>query len=79
MFAWWTSETKSAHYGSLAKLAQASDCDFEAQAGWAYTSKTQTYEPDFVVETKKQLFLCEPKRADQMQNPTLLFVTQYWD
>lgn len=33
-----------------------------------YYNKDASYEPDFVVETKKQLFLCEPKRADQMQN-----------
>ncbi len=31
-----------------------------------YYSKDQAYEPDFVVETKTELFLCEPKRADQM-------------
>ena len=37
-----------------------------------YYSKDQAYEPDFVVETKKGLFLCEPKRADQMQNPEVL-------
>jgi len=33
-----------------------------------YYNKDASYEPDFVVETKKQLFICEPKRADQMQN-----------
>ncbi len=33
-----------------------------------YYNKDAAYEPDFVVETKKQLFLCEPKRADQLQN-----------
>jgi len=33
-----------------------------------YYNKDASYEPDFVVETTKQLFLCEPKRADQMQN-----------
>ena len=33
-----------------------------------YYNKDAAYEPDFVVETKKQLFLCEPKRADQMQS-----------
>jgi len=33
-----------------------------------YYNKDQAYEPDFVVETKKQLFLCEPKRADQMHS-----------
>jgi len=37
-----------------------------------YYNKDQAYEPDFVVETKKGLFLCEPKRADQMQNPDVL-------
>jgi type III restriction enzyme len=37
-----------------------------------YYNKDQAYEPDFVVETKKQLFLCEPKRADQMQNPEVV-------
>jgi len=26
----------------------------------------------FVVETKEQLFLCEPKRADQLQNPEVV-------
>ena len=33
-----------------------------------YYHKDAAYEPDFVVETKQQLFLCEPKRADQMEN-----------
>lgn len=37
-----------------------------------FYSKENAYEPDFVVETKKQLYLCEPKRADQMQNPEVL-------
>jgi len=37
-----------------------------------YYNKDAAYEPDFVVETKKQLFLCEPKRADQLQNPEVL-------
>jgi type III restriction enzyme len=37
-----------------------------------YYNKDAAYEPDFVVETKKQLFLCEPKRADQMQNPEVV-------
>ena len=31
-------------------------------------NKDAACEPIFVVETKKQLFLCEPKRADQLQN-----------
>jgi type III restriction enzyme len=30
------------------------------------------YEPDFVVETKTEKLLCEPKRADQMQDPVVL-------
>lgn len=37
-----------------------------------YYNKDAAYEPDFVVETKKQLFLCEPKRADQLQNDEVL-------
>jgi type III restriction enzyme len=37
-----------------------------------YYNKDQAYEPDFVVETKKRLFLCEPKRADQMGNPEVV-------
>ena len=37
-----------------------------------YYNKDAAYEPDFVVETKKQLFLCEPKRADQLQNPEVI-------
>jgi type III restriction enzyme len=37
-----------------------------------YYHKDAAYEPDFVVETKKQLFLCEPKRADQLQNPEVI-------
>jgi type III restriction enzyme len=37
-----------------------------------YYNKDAAYEPDFVVEMKKQLFLCEPKRADQMQNPEVV-------
>ena len=37
-----------------------------------YYHKDASYEPDFVVETKKQLFLCEPKRADQLQNPEVI-------
>jgi type III restriction enzyme len=37
-----------------------------------YYNKDAAYEPDFVVEAKKQLFLCEPKRADQTQNPEVL-------
>ena len=30
------------------------------------------YEPDFVVETQTEKFLCEPKRDDQMQDPVVL-------
>ncbi len=30
------------------------------------------YEPDFVVETETEKFLCEPKRADQMQDQVVL-------
>jgi superfamily II DNA or RNA helicase len=37
-----------------------------------YYHRDAAYEPDFVVETKKQLFLCEPKRADQMENPDVV-------
>ncbi|MBX7210188.1 MAG: DEAD/DEAH box helicase family protein [Verrucomicrobiaceae bacterium] len=31
-----------------------------------YYSKSDAYEPDFVIETKTTHFLCEPKRADQI-------------
>jgi type III restriction enzyme len=37
-----------------------------------YYNKDSGYEPDFVVEATSGLFLCEPKRADQMQNPEVL-------
>jgi len=37
-----------------------------------YYNKEQAYEPDFVVEAKSGLFLCEPKRADQMEHPDVL-------
>ena len=37
-----------------------------------YYNKEQAYEPDFVVETKSGLLLCEPKRADQMQSPEVI-------
>ena len=30
------------------------------------------YEPDFVVETETDKLLCEPKRADQLQEPVVL-------
>ncbi len=33
-----------------------------------YYSQEQTYEPDFVVETKTTKFLCEPKRASEMDD-----------
>ena len=31
-----------------------------------------SYEPDFVVETETEKFLCEPKRADQLQDPVVI-------
>ena len=37
-----------------------------------YYNKDSGYEPDFVVEAKSGLFLCEPKRADQLQNPEVV-------
>jgi type III restriction enzyme len=37
-----------------------------------YYHKDQAYEPDFVVESNSGLFLCEPKRADQMENPEVV-------
>ena len=37
-----------------------------------YYNKEQAYEPDFVVEAKSGLFLCEPKRADQMEHPDVV-------
>jgi type III restriction enzyme len=36
-----------------------------------YTSDSD-YEPDFVVETETEKLLCEPKRADQMEDPVVL-------
>jgi type III restriction enzyme len=36
-----------------------------------YTADSD-YEPDFVVETETEKLLCEPKRADQMQDPVVL-------
>jgi type III restriction enzyme len=36
-----------------------------------YTSK-DSYEPDFVVETKAAKFLCEPKQSNQMTDKTVL-------
>jgi len=35
-------------------------------------SSDSDYEPDFVVETKTEKLLCEPKRADQMEDPVVL-------
>ena len=35
-------------------------------------NRDDNYEPDFVVETDTEKLLCEPKRADQLQNPTVL-------
>ena len=32
-------------------------------------AQSAQYEPDFVVETEVCKYLCEPKRADQMDNP----------
>ena len=34
-------------------------------------SSDSNYEPDFVVETDTEKLLCEPKRADQLQDPTV--------
>lgn len=36
-----------------------------------YYHEDTPYEPDFVVETKNAKYLCEPKRADQMQDETV--------
>jgi hypothetical protein len=35
-------------------------------------SRDNNYEPDFVVETDTEKFLCEPKRADQLHDSTVL-------
>jgi type III restriction enzyme len=35
-------------------------------------TKDHDYEPDFVVETETEKLICEPKRADQMQDPVVL-------
>ena len=35
-------------------------------------SRDSNYEPDFVVETGSEKLLCEPKRADQLQDPTVV-------
>ena len=37
-----------------------------------YYSKDRKYEPDFVVETKTGLYLCEPKRAGELQSAEVL-------
>ena len=37
-----------------------------------YWNRDQAYEPDFVVETSDAKFLCEPKRADLMQDREVL-------
>jgi type III restriction enzyme len=37
-----------------------------------YFNQDQPYEPDFVVETRTGLFLCEPKRADEMTKPDVV-------
>lgn len=34
-------------------------------------SHESDYEPDFIVETESGKFLCEPKRADQLQDPVV--------
>lgn len=34
-----------------------------------YEHEADPYEPDFVVETRTAKYLCEPKRADQMNDP----------
>lgn len=41
-----------------------------------YYSHENGYEPDFVVETKTAKFLCEPKRANEMQDETVLAKAQ---
>ncbi len=37
-----------------------------------YYSKERAYEPDFVVETKTGLFICEPKRANEMESAEVI-------
>lgn len=37
-----------------------------------YYRSDEAYEPDFVVETKTDKYLCEPKRADQMKQEDVL-------
>jgi type III restriction enzyme len=35
-------------------------------------SQDRSYEPDFVVETKTAKFICEPKRANEMNDTTVV-------
>ena len=37
-----------------------------------YYENDKAYEPDFIVETKTGKFLCEPKRASEMTDSTVL-------
>lgn len=37
-----------------------------------YFNKSEVYEPDFVVETKSKKYLCEPKRAKEMDDAEVL-------
>ena len=37
-----------------------------------YYSKERAYEPDFVVETKTGLFICEPKRSGEIENADVI-------
>ena len=39
-------------------------------------SHDESYEPDFVVETNKEKFLCEPKRSNEMTNDIVLAKAQ---
>ncbi len=41
-----------------------------------YGRGTETYEPDFVVETKTCKYLCEPKRANEMKDDVVLAKAQ---
>ena len=41
-----------------------------------YSRDAETYEPDFVVETKAAKYLCEPKRANEMTDPVVLSKAQ---
>jgi len=42
-----------------------------------YSREAETYEPDFVVETKAAKYLCEPKRANEMSDPVVLSNPDY--